>query len=271
VTPGRPRRVVDGAVDLYWGSGICDDVPALAWYLAVSLVPLALGMTALASLLLGDAAQAQAAAERAAQVLPADVSDQVVQLILRTRGDSTLLVAASIAAMVWTCAGAVGVIERSMSRLLGRPRYGPLVGKLRHLGLAGGFVLLVVLMVLGASKATGLQKRLGVDGAGAEGALVVLALLATTLVCAALYRFCPRDGIPWRAAVAGAAPTALILQLTPTVAAVYLGAVAGRTPVRVFLVLAGVLVVCNLAAMGLLAGSAIAARRVPGARLRALA
>jgi hypothetical protein len=47
--------------------------------------------------------------------------------------------------------------------------------------------------------------------------------------------------------------------------------VAGRTPVQVFLVLAGVLVVCNLAAMGLLAGSAIAARRVPGARLRALA
>jgi hypothetical protein len=41
------RRVVDSAADLYWGSGICDDVPALSWFLAAGLVPLALGMTAL--------------------------------------------------------------------------------------------------------------------------------------------------------------------------------------------------------------------------------
>ena len=47
-------------------------------------------------------------AQRAARVLPADVSDQVVQLILRTRRDSVLVIVASIGAMVWTSAGAVG-------------------------------------------------------------------------------------------------------------------------------------------------------------------
>ena len=131
----------------------------------VALVPLALGMTALASLLLGDYAQAQALAERAARVLPADVSDQFVQLVLRTKRDSPLLLAASLVAMVWASAGAVGVLERSMSRLLDRERFGPLVGKLRHLGLAAALTFVLVLVVLAASKATGLERRLGLEGA----------------------------------------------------------------------------------------------------------
>jgi uncharacterized BrkB/YihY/UPF0761 family membrane protein len=261
--PGRPRRAADRVIALYWGSGVCDDVPALAWFLAVGLVPLALGLTALASLVLGDAAQAQAVAQRAARVLPADVSDQVVQLILRTRRDSVLVIMVSIVAMVWTSAGAVGVIERVMSRLLARRRFGPLGGKVRHLGLAAGLVVVIVLMVLAASKTTGLQDRLGIHGAAVQALLASLGLLATAVVCAALYRLCPRDGIPWGAALAGAVPAAAGLQLVPTLGAVYLQAVAGRTPVQVFLVLAGVLIVCNLAAMSLLVGAAIAAGRTP--------
>ena len=58
--PGLPRRAAHRVIELYWGSGVCDDVPALAWFLVVALVPLALGLTALASLVLGDAAEAQA-------------------------------------------------------------------------------------------------------------------------------------------------------------------------------------------------------------------
>ena len=262
---GWASRAPRAAVDLYWGTGVCDDVPALAWFLAAGLVPLALGLTAFASLLLGDAAQAQAVAERAARVLPADVSDQVVQLILRTRRDSTLLALASIAAMVWTSAGAVGVIERVMSRLLGRQRFGPLVGKLRHLGLATVFAALVVLMVLAAAKATGLQERLGIGAGGTQALVAVLGLAATGVVCGVLFRFSPRDGIPWSAAAVGATPAAVILTVTPQLAGVYLAAVAGRTPVRVFLVLAGVLIVCQLAAVGLLLGAAIAARRTAAA------
>jgi len=168
----------------------------------------------------------------------------------------------SIVVMVWTSAGAVGVIERVMSRLLARPRFGPLAGKLRHLGLAAGLVVVIVLMVLAASKATGLQDRLGFHGADVRALLAVLGLSATAAVCAALYRLCPRDGIPWGAALAGAVPAAAALQLVPTLAAFYLQAVAGRTPVQVFLVLAGVLVVCNLAALSLLVGAVIAVRRV---------
>ena len=264
------RRLAASAVELYWGDGVCDDVPALSWFLAVGLVPLALGMTALASIALGDYAEAQQLAERAARVLPADVSDQLVQLILRTHGGSGWLLLAAVAGMVWTSAGAVGVIERMMSRLLQRERFGPLVGKLRHLGLAAAVVVTIVLMVLAASKVTGLRARLGLDGLGVQLVVTVAATLATAVVCAGLYRLCPRGGIRWRAALAGAVPAAVALQVVPTVAAVYLRVVAGRTPVQVFLVLAGVLITCYVAGIVLLLGAAVGARLDPIGSTRAI-
>jgi uncharacterized BrkB/YihY/UPF0761 family membrane protein len=235
-------------------------VPALAWFFMAALVPLALGTTALASLLLGDYAEAQALAQRAARVLPPDVSDQLVQLVLRTNRDSPVLLVASIAAMVWASAGAVGVLERSMSRLLARDRFGPLVGKLRHLGLSAALSFVLVLVVLVASKATGLLSRLGLGGALPGWMFSAGALAITVLVCAALFRLCPRDGMSWRAALAGAAPAGIGLHLIPSVVARYLVWVAGTTPVHVFLVMAGVLFTCYLAALALLLGAAVASR-----------
>ena len=47
------RRAATWAIELYWGEGVCDDVPALAWFLVSALVPLALGLTAVASLASG--------------------------------------------------------------------------------------------------------------------------------------------------------------------------------------------------------------------------
>jgi uncharacterized BrkB/YihY/UPF0761 family membrane protein len=208
----------------------------------------------------------RAVAERAARLFPEGVSDQLVQLILRTRRDSPLLLAGSVALMVWTSAGAVGVLERCMSRMGGRSRFGPLIGKARHLGMAGGVALVVMLMVVAGSKTTGLQHRLGLDDPAASRLLALAALVATAGLCSALYRYSPRGGIPWRAAAAGALPAGLALQLVPIAASYYLGLVAGRTPVHVFLVLAGVMFICYLAAIALLLGAGVAVRRAgPGA------
>src|SRR5512133_3085556 len=67
------RRGLRELVGLYWESGVSADIPALAWYLLSSLVPLALGLTTLAAIALGDYAQAQALAARVSRVLPEDV------------------------------------------------------------------------------------------------------------------------------------------------------------------------------------------------------
>lgn len=128
--PTKLRQAARETIGFYWGSGLSNEVPALAWFLLASLVPLALGTTAVATVLLGDYAKAQAVAEKLSQGLPHNVHEEIVQLILRTHRDSPLLIAGSIAGMLWTSSGAVGVLERSLSRLPGREGKGGVAGKL---------------------------------------------------------------------------------------------------------------------------------------------
>ena len=80
----RLRRIVHEVERFYWGSGLCDDVPAIAWFLVVLLVPLSLGLGALATVIFDDAA-VRNFAEQAANVFPREVHDQVVALVLETR------------------------------------------------------------------------------------------------------------------------------------------------------------------------------------------
>jgi uncharacterized BrkB/YihY/UPF0761 family membrane protein len=264
----RIRRVPRELVALYWDSGVANDVPALAWFLISSLVPLALGLTALAAVALGDYSRAQELSARISEVLPKDVHDQVVDLILRTKEQSPLLIAGSIAAMVWVSSGVVGVLERCLHRLLARPSAGIVVGKLRNLGVATVVAILIVLMVVVATAGTDLVRRLNIDPAIVRLAVPLASLGLTTLLCGAVFRTLVGTSLRWRATWAGAAVSGLVLNITPTVAGYYLRVVSGRTPVGLFLMLAGVLFTCYLAALGLLLGAAVTARAQLGHRLR---
>ena len=254
------RRALREVVGLYWESGIGDDVPALAWFLLSSLAPLALGLTALATVALGDYAEAQALADRAAGVLPDDVHDQLVELVLRTKNDSPVLIAAAILGMVWTSSGVVGVVDRCLARLLARERGGPLIGKLRNLGIAAVMAALIVLLVLVATAGTGLVERIGVDATLLRIVVPLLTMVVIAAICATLYRTLAAGALSWRAAVVGGALSGLLLEVTPTLAGYYLRLVAGRTPVELFLMLAGVLFTCYLVALGLLLGTGVTAR-----------
>ena len=263
----RLRRAPRELIGLYWDSGVVNDVPALAWFLISSLVPLALGLTALAAVALGDYARAQELSSRISQVLPKDVHDQIVNLILRTKEQSPLLIAGSIAAMVWASSGVVGVLERCLQRLLARPGLGVVVGKLRNLGIALAVAVLIVLMVAVATAGTDLVRRLDVAAWIIRVAVPLVSLGLTTLLCGAVFRSLAGESLQWRAAWAGAALSGLILNVTPTAAGYYLRVVAGRTPVGLFLTLAGVLFTCYLAALGLLLGVGVAVRVQVGHRL----
>ena len=267
MTASRLRRFARELVGLYWDSGVANDVPALAWFLLSSLVPLALGITALAAVALGDYAKAQALSVRISNVLPKDIRDQIVLLILRTKEQSPLLIAASIIGMVWVSSGAVGVIERCLLRLLARPSEGVVRGKLRNLGLALVVTVVIMLMVAVATAGTDLVGRLHVNPTAIRLAVPLISLALTTLLCGAVFRALAGEALRWRAAWAGAAVSALILNITPTAAGYYLRLVAGRTPVELFLMLAGVLFTCYLAALGLLLGTGVAARAQLGQQL----
>jgi uncharacterized BrkB/YihY/UPF0761 family membrane protein len=263
------RRVFRELVGLYWDSGVSADIPALAWYLLASLIPLALGLTAVATLVLGDYAEAQALAARASGVLPKDVHDQIVALVLRTRRDSPLLIAGAIVGMVWTSSGSVGVIDRCLRGMLSIEAPNPVVGKLRNLGQALALALLVVVMVLLATAGTGLVDRLHVNATLVRVAVPVLLFGVIVVICATVFRVLARDRVSWHAALAGGGLSGVILLITPTLAGYYTRWVANNTPVKVFLVLAGVLITCYIVALGLLLGSAVVVRVQLGHRLRA--
>lgn len=245
---------------LYWGSGLCDDVPALSWFLIVSLVPLSLGLTALAALLLGDYAHAEALAAHATRVLPRDVHDQIVLLVLRTHHDSPALIAGAVVAMVWVSSGAVGVVERCLSRLLRLERSGPVSNKLRSVALATLLAIVIVLLVLATSAGTGLAGRLGAGATLFRVISPLVSLTAGTSFCALLYRVTSGGAIGLRPAFAGGAVGGLVLLLTPTIAGYYLSVIASRTPVGLFLTLSGVLFTVYIVALGLLLGAGVSAR-----------
>lgn len=262
------RRALRELVGLYWESGVSADIPALAWYLLSSLVPLALGLTALAAVVLGDYAQAQALAARVSRVLPREVHDQIVALVLRTRRDSPLLIAGAIVGMVWASSGSVGVIDRCLGRTLSIKSPNPVLGKLRSIGVAFAVAGLVVVMVLLATAGTGLLERFHVNATLVRVALPLLLLATIVLICASVYRVLGGHKVSWHAALAGGGVSGVILLVTPTVAGYYTRWVANNTPVKVFLVLAGVLISCYIVAFGLLLGTGVVARVQLGHRLR---
>jgi uncharacterized BrkB/YihY/UPF0761 family membrane protein len=256
----RLRHAVRGAIGFYWGSGLSNEVPALAWFLLASLVPLALGITALAAVLLGDYAKAQMVAERISQALPPHLHEQIVQLILRTHRDSPLLIVASIAGMLWTCSGAVGVLERTLSRLGGEAGTDMLVGKLRNIGVAAVVTLLVVMMVIVASAGTGVVRELRLNAGLTRILVPIVSLALTASLCGAVYKVLSRGKAVWRSALLGGLVGGLLLLVTPIAAGYYLRYVAGNTPVELFLILSGVLITCYLAALALLIGAGVTMR-----------
>jgi membrane protein len=254
------RRALREFVGLYFESGISGDVPALAWFLLSALAPLALGLTALAAVALGDWAEAQALATKAAGVLPPDAHDQVVQLVLRTQNDSPLLIAGAIVGMVWTSSGAVGVIDRCIARLVDVDRGNFVLGKVRTLGVAAAVTVMIVTAVLVASAGTGLVGRVGLNPTLTRVLVPLVSTFVITLICAGVFHTLARGALGWRSALSGAVLSGVVLQITPTAAGYYLRYVAGSAPVKVFLMLAGVLITCYLIALGLLLGAGVAAR-----------
>jgi membrane protein len=263
------RRAFRELIGLYWESGVSADIPALAWYLLSSLAPLALGLTALAAILLGDYAEAQALATKVSGVLPADAHEQIVNLILRTKKDSPFLIAGAIVGMLWTSSGVVGVIDRCLNRMLARGGGNPLLGKLHNIVVAFAVAVLIVMMVLLASAGTGFVHRLHVDSTLVRILAPLVAMAIIGLICAAVFKVVAREAGSWHAALAGGALSGVVLQVTPTAAGYYMRWVAGNTPVKAFLILAGVLITCYIVAAGLLLGAGVMARVQLGHRLGA--
>ncbi len=263
------RRALDRLFGFYWGEGIADDVPALAYYLVLSLAPFALGVAAVA-LRLDDALSTLSVAAQINRYLPEEVHGDINRLVVRTRENSPQLLVVAVVAMLWTTSGAIGVIERCLSRMLGGERHNIILGRLRNMGLGAIVAAAVILAAIGTSAVNDIPF---LGHSASPGLLLVVTSLGSIVLFATIYRYAPRAHLGWRSGFLGALPAGIGLQIVPSVVGIYVNGVAGLQAVRLFLVLAVVLLAVSLVAMLVLVGAGIAAsaeRRARAASRRTL-
>jgi membrane protein len=255
------RRAFQRIFDFYWGQGIADDVPALTYYLLLSLAPLALGLAAIQALLLKNVLSAIEVADQLNRFLPDPVHGDITRLVLGTRSNSPQLLAAAVATMLWTTSGAIGVIERCESRLLGAPRHSIIFGRIRNVMLGAGVALMIAVASAGAPVIGDAADALNLRGSLPGGLLLVVNTAGSIVVFAAIYRWAPRATLRWRSAIVGAMPAGVAIQAIPALVGLYVGNFVGFAAVRLFLILAIVLLGLYVMANVLLIGSGLAVKR----------
>jgi membrane protein len=254
------RGLARRAYGFYWGEGIADDVPALTYYLVLSLAPVALGLAALQALLLRDVDSARGVVDTINRVLPDAVHGDIRRLVLGTRDNSPQLLALALVAMLWTTSGAIGVIERCMSRILDCPRHNVVTGRLRNMALGAGVALMVVAAIGSAPVIGNVADALDARQSVPPWLLLVVNTFGSILVFALLYHWAPRTRPNWRACVLGAVPAGIAIQAVPSIVGLYLSAGAGFAAVRLFLLLAVILLGLYVIALVTLLGAGIAVK-----------
>jgi membrane protein len=245
----------------YWGQGIADDVPALTYYLLLSIAPLALGLAAVQALLLKNLVSAIQVADQLNRFLPDAVHGDITRLVLGTRSNSPQLLAVAVVTMLWTMSGAIGVIERCESRMLEAPRHSIVVGRIRNVLLGAGVAVMVALASAGAPVIGDAADALNLRGVLPGGLLLAVNTVGSVLVFAGIYRWAPRCALRWRSAVVGAVPAAIAIQAIPALVGLYVGNFVALQAVRLFLILAIVLLGLYVMATVILVGAGLAVTR----------
>ena len=254
------RRAASWVYSFWWGDGLADDIPALTYYLVLSVAPFALGLAAVEALLLEDYVSAVEVADQVNRYLPTEVHADVQQLITGTRSSSPYLLGIAIAAMLWTSSGAIGVLERVVSRMLGGARHNIVLGRIRNMALGALVAALVIAAAGSATVVQGVTDVLGVGSALPREVILALNAAGAIALLAVIYRTAPLQHLHWRSAVIGALPAGLAIQVIPNLVGVYVTSAGGFAAVRLFLVLAAVLIGLYSMATVLVVGAGIAAR-----------
>src|SRR3954449_7702151 len=255
------RRVAARIFDFYWGQGIADDVPALTYYLLLSLAPFALGLAAVQALLLKNLVSAIEVADQLNRFLPDAVHSDITRLVLGTRSNSPQLLAVAVAAMLWTASGAIGVIERCESRMLDAPRHSLVTGRIRNLLLGAGVAVMVAFASAGAPVIGDAADALDLRGSLPSGLLLAVNTVGSIFVFAGIYRLAPRGHLRWRSAAVGAIPAGIAIQAIPALVGLYVGNFVGFAAVRLFLILPIVLLGLYVMATVILVGCGFAVKR----------
>ncbi len=243
-------RAYKRVTHFWWGQGLAYDVPSLAFYLLVSLAPLALGLAALAGILFADLLEPDRVAEVLADRFPDEIRERIISLAASSKQQTAALLL-SISLMIWTSSAALGVLERAMTRVSRAEPFGILWGRIRLLGFGTMFALLVVSALAVSTRAAGFIPF--------QGGALALAALSIYGGCLLLYLTLPHRRPRTRAALLGALPGAGALLLCPYLVSLYLS--IGRVTFGgIFALVVILLISTYLMATGLIIGAGLAAR-----------
>lgn len=255
------RRAARWVYSFWWGDGLADDVPALTYYLVLSVAPFALGLAAVEAALLKDFVSAVEVADQVNRYLPEEVHGDVQQLITGARTSSPYLLLIAVVAMLWTTSGAIGVVERVVSRVLGGARHNIVFGRLRNMALGALVGALVIGAAGSATVVTGLTDVLGIGRALPGETILALNTAGAIVLLAVIYRTAPLQHLRWSSALLGALPAGLAIQAIPNLVGFYVANAGSFAAVRLFLVLAAVLIGLYSMATAMVVGAGLAARR----------
>jgi len=242
----------------YWGSGIAADVPALSYFLLISLAPFLLGVTSVGALVSSTDGLVRSITGRATSTLPPDLAKAITSLVQQTHIDSPWLLALALFGCLWTCSGAVGVIARCANRLLGRQPFVATLGRIYEMFLAGGVVVLVVVMMAVGAAAGGYLSSWHLP---MGDWLIPLTAWIVTLVCLTmLFAVAPRGGMRISAALVGAFPASLFLQAVPVIVGLYVSNAATVNVARIFFLLVILVLACSISAQAILISTGIACK-----------
>jgi len=166
-----------------------------------------------------------------------------------------------VATMLWTTSGAIGVVERCESRMLDAPRHGIVAGRIRNMILGAGVAVMFAAASAGAPVIGDAADALNLRGALPGGLLLNINTLGSIVVFAGIYRWAPRAHLRWRSAAVGALPAGVAIQAIPALVGLYVGNFVGFAAVRLFLILAIVLLGLYVMATVILVGAGLAVKR----------
>jgi len=259
----RIRHSFDRMVDFWWGDGLAHQVPALAFYLVLSLAPLALALASVASVILGNSLHSGSVIAELSKFFPPEIRQLILKLGDSTQHASPRLITLAVLSLLWVLSGALGVMERAMLRINSSPPYSFLWGKIRLLLLSAllGLMILVGLVasILAGGLSDSLAASLSIDPRVLSLVLTLFTLVGTICSLALLYHLLPKNRTPWRCCWRAAPPAAVILLATPYILGKYFAAGSHLTPTGIFLSLAVIMTSCMFIANGLLLGAGLAA------------
>lgn len=237
-----------------WMSNAFGWVPAMTYYVIISLIPLTVAVATVCALILGNGSRLFVLQTTLSPILPNAITNDLIGLIKDTRASSPILLVGSLLGAMWTVSGGLTIIQGAMRPLLDVPEQWGVRNRIRLIAIGGLTVVMLAASVVGVVLGADVFNGVLVDWFRTITS-PFRHLVGSWIVVTVLLRIVPGHHIRWSACLVGAFPAALGLQLVPQAVSLYLATIDLQAAQLFAAVLLVVTACYVIAACFILAGS----------------